>query len=207
MRTKYKQWAVDYVDEHPEIALQKIDINSPFFQEKPVIFEIGSGKGDFVAAISLAHPEYNYLAVEKVKTVAGMMCKKLVEQGNKNVMVFPWSVELLFESFDEGFVHSIYLNFSDPWPKKKHEKRRLTFITFLEEYYRILRKGGRLYFKSDNDSLYEYTKEEIKLTKFKVISDEENYQFDSETDFITEYENKFRAIGKSIHRIILEKQE
>ena len=205
MRTKYKQWAVDYVDEHPEIALQKIDINTPFFKEKPVIFEIGSGKGDFVAAISLAHPEYNYLAVEKVKTVAGMMCKKLVEQGNKNVMVFPWSVELLFESFEDGFAHSIYLNFSDPWPKKKHEKRRLTFITFLEQYYRILRKGGRLYFKSDNDSLYEYTKEEIKLTKFKVISDEENYQFDAETDFITEYENKFRSVGKSIHRIILEK--
>jgi tRNA (guanine-N7-)-methyltransferase len=205
MRTKYKQWAVDYVDEHSEIALQKIDIKTKFFQEKPVIFEIGSGKGDFVAAISLTHPEYNYLAVEKVKTVAGMMCKKLVDQGNKNVMVFPWGVEFLFESISNNFVHSIYLNFSDPWPKKKHEKRRLTFITFLEQYYRILRKGGRLYFKSDNDDLYEYTKEEIKLTKFKVISDEENYEFDSETDFITEYENKFRSVGKSIHRIILEK--
>ena len=159
MRTKYKQWAVDYVDEHPEIAIQKIDINSPFFKKKPVIFEIGSGKGDFIAAISLAHPEFNYLAVERVKTVAGMMCKKLIEQGNKNVMVFPWNVEFLFDSIAEGFVHSIYLNFSDPWPKKKHEKRRLTFLTFLEQYYRILKKGGRLYFKSDNDELYAYTQE------------------------------------------------
>lgn len=205
MRTKYKQWAVDYVDQHPEIAIQKIDLKNDFFQEKPVIFEIGAGKGDFIAAISLAHPKYNYLAIERVKTVAGMMSKKLVEQGNKNVMVFPWNAELIFDEIEEGFVHSIYLNFSDPWPKKKHEKRRLTFITFLEQYYRILKKGGRLYFKSDNDSLYEYTKEEIKLTKFKVVSDEENYQFDSETDFITEYENKFRSVGKSIHRIILEK--
>ena len=205
MRTKYKQWAVDYVDEHPEIALQKIDVNSEFFREKPVIFEIGSGKGDFVAAISLAHPEFNYLAVEKVKTVSGMMCKKLVEQGNKNVKVFPWGVEFLFESIEDNFVHSIYLNHSDPWPKKKHEKRRLTYISFLEQYYRILRNGGRLYFKTDNDDLYLYTKEEIKLTKFKVVSDEENYQFDRETDFITEYENKFRTAGKSIHRIILEK--
>lgn len=205
MRTKYKQWAVDYVDDHPEIAFQKIDVNSSFFQEKPVIFEIGSGKGDFIAAISLAHPEFNYLGVEKVKTVAGMMCKKLVEQGNKNVMVFPWSVEFLFESIPDEFVHSIYLNFSDPWPKKKHEKRRLTYVTFLENYYRILKKGGRLYFKSDNDDLYEYTQEELKLTKFKLVSDEENYEFDSETDFITEYENKFRSVGKSIHRIILEK--
>ena len=205
MRTKYKQWAVDYVDEHPDIALQKFDKNDKFFQEKPVIFEVGSGKGDFISAISLAHPEYNYLAIEKVKTVAGIMCKKLVEQGNENVKVFPWSVELIFDSIDEGFVNSIYLNFSDPWPKKKHEKRRLTYLTFLNEYYRILCKGGRLYFKTDNDDLYIYTREEIKLTKFKVVSDEENYEFDSETDYITEYENKFRSVGKSIHRIILEK--
>ena len=205
MRTKYKQWAVDYVDEHPEIALAKFDINDKFFQEKPVIFEVGSGKGDFIAAISLAHPEYNYLAIERVKTVAGIMCKKLVEQGNQNVRVFPWNVELLFEEIKEGFVHSIYVNHADPWPKARHEKRRLTFITFLEQYYRILRKGGRLYFKTDNDGLYEYTKEEIKLTKFKVVSDVENYDFDPETDFITEYENKFRSVGKSIHRIILEK--
>ena len=205
MRTKYKQWAVDYVDKHPEIAIQKIDIKSDFFQEKPVIFEVGSGKGDFIAAISLAHPEYNYLAIERVKTVAGIMCKKLVEQGNKNVMVFPWNVEILFDEIKEGFVHSIYVNHADPWPKARHEKRRLTYITFLEQYYRVLRKGGRLYIKTDNDGLYEYTKEELKLTKFKVVSDEENYQFDPETDFITEYENKFRSIGKSIHRIILEK--
>lgn len=205
MRTKYKQWAVDYVDEHPDIALQKFNKNDKFFQEKPVIFEVGSGKGDFISAISLAHPEYNYLAIEKVKTVAGIMCKKLVEQGNENVKVFPWSVELIFDSIDEGFIDSIYLNFSDPWPKKKHEKRRLTYLTFLNEYYRILRKGGRLYFKTDNDDLYIYTREEIKLTKFKVVSDEENYEFDSETDYITEYENKFRTVGKSIHRIILEK--
>ena len=109
------------------------------------------------------------------------------------------------DEIDDGFVHSIYLNFSDPWPKKRHEKRRLTYITFLNQYYRILKKGGRLYFKSDNDELYEYTKEELKLTKFKVVSDQENYQFDAETDFITEYENKFRSAGKSIHRIILEK--
>ena len=205
MRTKYKQWAVDYVDQHPEIAIQKIDLNSDFFREKPVIFEVGSGKGDFIAAISLAHPEYNYLAIERVKTVAGIMCKKLVEQGNKNVMVFPWNVELLFDQIKEGFVHALYVNHADPWPKARHEKRRLTYITFLEEYYRVLRKGGRLYIKTDNDGLYEYTKEELKLTKFKLISDEENYQFDPETDFITEYENKFRSVGKSIHRIILEK--
>lgn len=205
MRTKYKQWAVDYVDEHPEIAIPKFDISDKFFKEKPVIFEIGAGKGDFIAALSLAHPEFNFLAIERVKTVAGMMSKKLVEQGNTNVKVFPWNAELIFDEVKEGFVYSIYLNFSDPWPKKRHEKRRLTYITFLEQYYRILKKGGYLYFKTDNDDLYAFTREEITKTKFEVISDEENYQFDESTDYITEYENKFRSVGKSIHRIILEK--
>ena len=78
-------------------------------------------------------------------------------------------------------------------------------IDFLEEYYRILKKHGRLYFKSDNDGLFDFTKEEIAKTKFKVISIKEDYKFDEETDFITEYENKFRSVNKSIHRIILEK--
>ena len=205
MRTKYKQWAVDYVDEHPEIALQKIDIKSKYFQEKPVIFEIGSGKGDFIAAMSLAKSEFNFLAVEKVKTVAGMMCKKLVEQGNENVKVFPWGVEMLFEQIPDNYAEAIYLNFSDPWPKKKHEKRRLTFITFLNEYYRILKKGHCLYIKTDNDSLYDYTQEEIKLTKFTLVSNEANYEFNSDEDFMTVYESKFRAEGKSIHRIVLRK--
>lgn len=205
MRTKYKQWAVDYVDEHPEMCIQKVDLTGKFFTEKDVIFEIGSGKGDFIAAMSLNHPDFNFLAIERVKTVAGMMAKKLVDQGNPNVKVFPWNAELIFDEISEGFVHSIYLNFSDPWPKKRHEKRRLTFITFLEQYYRILRKGGRLYFKSDNDSLFEFTREEIAKTKFKVISVEDDYKFDETTDYITEYENKFRSVGKSIYRIILEK--
>lgn len=205
MRTKYKQWAVDYLDEHPEIILNKIDLKNPFFTDKKIIFEIGSGKGDFIDAFSKANPDYNFLAIERVKTVAGMMAKKLVDHEAKNVLVFPYNAEVIFDEIKDGFVHSIYLNFVDPWPKKKHEKRRLTFIKFLEQYYRILKKGGRLYFKSDNDGLFEYTIEELKLTKFKVVKIEEDYKFDEENDAMTEYENKFRTLGQKIHRIVVEK--
>lgn len=204
MRTKYKQWAVDYLDEHPEIVLNKIDLKADFFK-KEIIFEIGSGKGEFIAEFSKANPNYNFLAIERVKTVAGIMAKKLVEQERKNVLVFPYNAEIIFDEIKEGFVHSIYLNFSDPWPKKRHEKRRLTFIKFLEQYYRILKKGGRLYFKSDNDGLYEFTREEFKKTKFKIIKDEEDYKFDESVDAMTEYENKFRNLGQKIHRIVVEK--
>ena len=205
MRTKFKQWAVDYLDEHPEIVLNKVDLESDFFTSKEIIFEIGSGKGDFIAAFSKANPKYNFLAIERVKTVAGMMAKKLVDQESENVLVFPYNAEVIFDEIKEGFVHSIYLNFSDPWPKKRHEKRRLTFIKFLEQYYRILKKGGRLYFKSDNDGLYEFTREEFKKTKFKLIKDEEDYKFDESCDAMTEYENKFRNLGQKIHRIVVEK--
>lgn len=205
MRTKYKQWAVDYLDEHPEIVLNNIDINSPFFTSKEVIFEIGSGKGDFIAAFSEANLNYNFLAIERVKTVAGMMAKKLVDQESKNVLVFPYNAEVIFDQIKDGFVKSIYLNFVDPWPKKRHEKRRLTYIKFLEQYYRILKKGGYLYFKTDNDGLYEFTQEEFKKTKFKIVKDEEDYKFDEKSDAMTEYENKFRSLGQKIHRIIVKK--
>lgn len=205
MRTKYKQWAVDYLDEHPEIVLSKIDLKNSFFNDKKIIFEIGSGKGDFIAAFSKANLDYNFLAIERVKTIAGMMAKKLVDQEIKNVLVFPYNAEVIFDEIKDGFVHSIYLNFVDPWPKKKHEKRRLTYIKFLEQYYRILKKGGKLFFKTDNDGLFEYTKEELKLTKFKIIKVEEDYIFDDTTDAMTEYENKFRTLGQKIHRIIAEK--
>ena len=205
MRTKFKQWAVDYLGEHPEVVLSKIDINDDFFKSKPVCFEIGSGKGDFICAFAKANPQYNFLAVERVETVAGMMAKKIVDQEITNVRVFPFDAKIIFDSLGEGFAHSIYLNFVDPWPKKRHAKRRLTFITFLESYYRLLKKDGLLVFKSDNDGLYEFTVEELEKTKFVMVENLPNYEFNEANDAMTEYERKFRTIGQPIHRIVCKK--
>ena len=207
MRTKYKQWAVDYLGEHPETVIEKIDIKDDFFKKNELYVEIGSGKGDFIATIAKMNPSKNYLAVERVRTVAGMLAKKIVDQELRNVRVFPNNVALIFDQLPDGFFKGIYLNFVDPWPKKKHAKRRLTFHTFLEQYYRLLKKDGLLIFKSDNDGLYEFTLEEIALTKFKLVSSEDDYQFDGSIDALTEYEFKFREKGQKIHRIVLEKKE
>lgn len=205
MRAKYRQWAVDYLDLHPEVVLEKIDFDNTFFTSKPIRFEIGSGKGDFIIEKARQNPNVNFLAIEKVRTIAGMLAKKINEEEITNVKVFPNDFALIANEICEGFVDEIYLNFVDPWPKKRHAKRRLTFITFLNQYYRILKKDGLLIFKSDNTGLYEFTCEELKQTKFKVILEEENYIFDEKNDAMTEYERKFRELGQHIHRIIVKK--
>ena len=205
MRYKYRQWAVDYLDLHPEVVLEQIDFSDSFFNEKPLGVEIGSGKGDFIIAIAKKYPDHNFLAVERVRTVAGMMAKKIVEEGINNVKVFPNDINIIFEEIKDESLFEIYLNFVDPWPKKRHEKRRLTFIDKLNQYYRILKKGGMLKFKSDNDGLFEYTKEVIENTKFKVLEINEKYDFDEANDAMSEYERKFRDLGQNIHRIIATK--
>lgn len=205
MRTKYKQWAVDYLGEHPEIVIEKIDSNDDFIKAQNLFVEIGSGKGGFIATMAEKNPGIHYLAVERVRTVAGMMVKKIADNNIKNVRVFPNDIGLLFDQLPDGIFKGIYLNFVDPWPKKRHAKRRLTFHTYLEQYYRLLSDRGRIYFKSDNDGLYEFTLEEIPITKFKLVSSENDYQFDGSIDALTEYESKFREKGQKIHRIVIEK--
>jgi len=202
MRTKFKQWAVDYLDEHPEIVVEKFDFNNPFFKNKLNI-EIGSGKGDFICSISLKRKNESFIAVERVRTIAGMMAKKLVESNVENVRVFPNDFQLAVDSIPNESFDNIYLNFVDPWPKKRHEKRRLTYPKFLEQYYRILKSGGKVIFKSDNDGLYEYSVEQFEASKFNVLSKEFDYQSDLENDAVTEYEAKFRSRNQKIHRIIV----
>lgn len=205
MRTKFKQWAVDYLVEHPELVLEKVDFNDEFFTGKKIALEIGSGKGDFIVNIAKKNPDTNYLAIEKVKTVAGMMSKKIVDEQVPNIKVFADDVNILFDGLKNNSIDIIYLNFVDPWPKKKHAKRRLTFITFLKQYYRILKPEGLLIFKSDNDGLFEYSLEEISNTEFKQISVDKDYVFDEKNDVMTEYERKFRNLGKNINRFIYRK--
>lgn len=205
MRYKYRQWAVDYLDLHPEVVLEKIDFSSDYFVSKPIRIEIGSGKGDFIISMAKKYPDVNFLAVERVRTVAGMMAKKIVEEGLNNVKVFPNDINIIFEEMKDGSIDEIFLNFVDPWPKKRHAKRRLTYIDKLNQYYRVLKKDGLVKFKSDNDGLFEYTNEELANTKFKVLVSEFDYKFDEASDAMSEYEKKFRELGQKIHRITFKK--
>ena len=202
MRTKYRQWAVDYLGEHPEVVMEEIDFSDGFFVDKPLRVEIGSGKGDFIVSMAKRNPNINYLAVEKVRTVAGILAKKIVDEQITNVKVFPNDINIIFDGMKDESIDEIYLNFVDPWPKKRHAKRRLTFQTFLEQYHRILKNGGKLIFKSDNDGLFTYSIEEFQNSRFSLVSHEEKYEFDEKNDAMSEYEKKFRDKGQDIHRII-----
>ena len=205
MRVKYKPWAVQYLVDHPEVAKEKFDPNDDFFKAPKIALEIGSGKGEFILTLAKRNPDTHYVSVEVIRSVAGVLAKKIVDNKMDNILLYPVDVEFLFEAIPDGFFDVIYLNFSDPWPKKKHAKRRLTFHKFLDQYHRLLKENGKVIFKTDNTSLYEFSMEEFKNSKFINISFIDNYVFDETNDAMTEYETKFRAEGKIIHKIIAQR--
>lgn len=208
MRLRHKSWAEELLANNRNLALNKEDIeqgNLPQF----AALEIGSGCGEFLIGKALAHPEINFLGVEINRTAFAIAIKKLLalEKVPNNIHFLNADIVLLLPTIKDESLDAIYLNFNDPWPKKKHNKRRLTYPTKLNEYYRILKTGGTLFYKSDNDVYYEGSKEYF--TEFQKFDVEfiDNYEQTDVDDVQSEYEQKFRAIGKSIHRIIATKGE
>ena len=202
MRTKFKAWAEPFIKEHPEVMFSEEQLLS---FNKPYYLEIGSGKGQFLVDMAKKFPDIFFVGVERNVTCAGFTAKKLVEAELPNALLMFINAELLMPKIQNDSIEGIILNFSDPWPKKRHHKRRLTAISYLNNYYRVLKSGGRLFIKTDNTELFEFTKENIETTKFKVIYVNEDYNDYDEFDSVTEYEASFREEGIPIHRIVLEK--
>lgn len=202
MRTKFKAWAEPYINDHPEVTMT-IEELSAFNGE--LFLELGSGKGKFLADMALNNKDKFFVGVERNVTCCGFVAKKLVEQEITNAKLMYQNADLVLLNLKDEVVDGLFLNFSDPWPKKRHTKRRLTANSYLDSYYRILKKGGRLIFKTDNADLFAFSVENMEGSKFKVISIDDNYDGKDEFDVQTEYEMSFREIGTPIHRIILEK--
>ena len=202
MRTKYKPWAKPYIDEHKEVTLTKEELLS---FDKPYYLEIGSGKGQFLVDMAKKFPHKFFVGVERNVTCAGFTAKKLVEQEITNAKLMFINAELLMGEIKDNSIEAIFLNFSDPWPKKRHHKRRLTAESFLANYYRVLKSGGRLIIKTDNVDLFAFTLENLVNSKFKLVYKTDNYMDYDEFDTMTEYEKSFRDEGVAIHRLILEK--
>ena len=173
-----------------------------FGNDNPIHLEIGCGKGAFITGMAKKYPNINFLAVEKVEDVIVMAMEKAVESELKNVYFIDINAEELTDIFAEGEIERIYLNFSDPWKKKKQAKRRLTHKNFLDRYKRILKPGGYIWFKTDNKDMFEFSLNSFAEENFKL----ENITFDlHSSDFkdnvMTEYERRFSEVGMPIYRL------
>ena len=202
MRTKYKPWAKPYIDEHKEVMFTLEELSS---FDKPYYLEIGSGKGQFLVDMAKKFSDKFFVGVERNVTCCGFTAKKLVEEEIANAKLMFINAEVLMQEIKDESLEGIFLNFSDPWPKKRHHKRRLTAMSYLDNYYRVLKKGARLVIKTDNADLFAFTLENIENSKFKVISKTDDYNEFDEFDTMTEYEKSFRDEGVKINRIVLEK--
>lgn len=170
----------------------------------PVQLEIGCGKGAFISALSKKCPDVNYIAIEKMSDVMLLAAEKIKAEGINNVKLLNTDARNLSELFPSSSVDRIYLNFSDPWPKKGYAKRRLTHRGFLEIYKTILSECGEIVFKTDNDGLFDFSLEEFKAAGFKLKEltyDLHSSEYNSD-NIMTEYEKNFSEKGFTIKRVV-----
>lgn len=171
---------------------------------KPVCLEIGCGKGSFICEIAKRHPEKFFVAVEKVRDVLVMAMEKVFAAQLRNVVFSDLDAQNLEEVFSPGEVSEIYLNFSDPWPKKKHAKRRLTSRGFLEIYRKILDPDGTVFFKTDNRPLFDFSLEEMAACGYTLsdVTYDLHHSDAAADNIVTEYEMTFSAKGFPINRVV-----
>lgn len=171
-----------------------------FGNNNPIHLEIGTGKGKFLLELAKQNPDINYIGIEKYSSVLYRALEKMREADLKNVCFIRFDAEYLTDIFGENEIRRIYLNFSDPWPKDRHAKRRLTSRRFLSRYKQCLHKDGEVIFKTDNRPLFEFSLEEIELSDWKInckTYDLHNSEY-VEANIMTEYEERFVSEGKPI---------
>ncbi len=174
-----------------------------FGNDNPLYLEIGCGKGKFIFSMAQANPGRNYIAIEGQSNVVLRALEKAEEGRLGNLRIFIDYVDDLNDYFDKGELGGIYLNFSDPWPKARHAKRRLTYRKRLANYREVLADGAAIEFKTDNDDLFRFTLEEIEAGGFEIAEmtkDLHNSSFKAK-DITTEYEDRFKTGGKNINYV------
>jgi len=169
----------------------------------PLHLEIGMGKGQFLCEMAARNPGIFYLGIEKYSSVLIRALEKTEEDPLPNLRFLRMDAEWIDEVFAEGEVDRIYLNFSDPWPKEKHAKRRLTSREFLARYDRILAPAGWVEFKTDNVPLFDFSLEEIEAAGWKILYQTRDLHHSPyvEGNVMTEYEEKFSSQGNAICKL------
>ena len=205
MRVRKKPWA------EKELAINAYVVKNAkenkgkwrkvFAKENPLYVELGCGKGKFLIENALKYPDVNFIGIEKQKTVLATAVRP-IEDKIPNLLFVNFDVVALEELFEEGEISRIYINFCDPWPRKKWAKRRLTYRGFLEKYKRFFAEKAEIFFKTDNRPLFEFSLEEFAENGWRT----ENVTFDlynsgdTSQNIPTEYEEKFASEGVPICR-------
>ncbi|MGN0171024.1 MAG: tRNA (guanosine(46)-N7)-methyltransferase TrmB [Lachnospiraceae bacterium] len=178
-----------------------------FHQKAPIHMEIGMGKGQFIMELAKQHPEINYIGMERYSSVLLRALQKMDEltEPLPNLKFICENAVILPDYFLLGDIEKIYLNFSDPWPKDRHAKRRLTSRQFLSCYDKVLIPGGILEFKTDNIDLFRFSIEEIECAGWTLLAKTFDLHHDkalNEGNIMTEYEEKFSSRGNPICKLI-----
>lgn len=180
-----------------------------FHNNNPVHIEIGMGKGQFITTLAASNPGINYTGIEKYSSVLVKAFSKREQLRTDNLLFIRMDAENITDFFAPGETDRIYLNFSDPWPKDRHAKRRLTSRQFLERYNTILSENGFVQFKTDNRPLFDFSVEEAKEAGWCL--DEVNYNLHqygpAENNVMTEYEQKFYNLGSPIYKLTAHRQK
>ncbi|KRM90602.1 tRNA (guanosine(46)-N7)-methyltransferase TrmB [Liquorilactobacillus cacaonum] len=210
MRLRNKPWAKPLIDGNPDLIVTNPNEyrgkwETRFKRSAPLFIEVGMGKGGFIIELARLHPENNYIGIEIQTTVAAIVLKKQIEIKLPNLQLICANGSGLSEYFEENEIDGIFLNFSDPWPKKRQEKRRLTYRTFLKQYQNVMSDEGTIEFKTDNRGLFEYSLKSMNnygMNFEQVFLDLHKNEEAMLDNVMTEYEEKFSKKGQPIYKIV-----
>jgi len=206
MRVRNKPWSKDKIAEHPEVLIPnpenyKGKWRELFGNDHPLHLEVGAGKGQFILGMARQYPLINFIGIEIEESIIVSALEKWLEEPQSNVLLLHKNAQHITEFFAEHELDEMYLNFSDPWPKRRHEKRRLTYAEFLKSYKAILKSKGKLNLKTDNQGLFEYSLESFSKHGLQLEQISLNLHASDYTENVrTEYEEKFSKKGHCIYR-------
>ncbi|TWT09871.1 tRNA (guanosine(46)-N7)-methyltransferase TrmB [Streptococcus sp. sy004] len=207
MRVRKRKGAEEHLENNPQYVVLKPEEAKGHWQDVfgndyPIHIEVGSGKGAFITGMAAKNPHINYIGIDIQRSVLSYALDKVLESNLPNIKLLLVDGSSLTNYFADGEIDLLYLNFSDPWPKTRHEKRRLTYKTFLETYEQILPEEGQIHFKTDNRGLFEYSL--ASLSQYGMVLNQvwlDLHASDYEGNVMTEYERKFSNKGQVIYRL------
>lgn len=213
MRLRHVKGAKELIASHPSFIIddidhQPIELQKYFDNNNPVHIEIGMGKGKFVHTLAKLNKNINYIGIEKFDSVIVRALEKQIEDPQDNLLLLRCDAMFMPTLFQNINVERIYLNFSDPWPKDRHAKRRLTHKNFLDIYKKILSKEGELHFKTDNLGLFEFSLESLEEYPMNITYKSfDLHKSDFEGNIMTEFEERYSKLGNKINKLTAQFKE